>query len=123
MKSKKVLILSSYGGYGHIAAADTLIDLLGQEWETKVIYPINDLRFLWNPHGEGFYNFLLSNNLIRFANALKFITPILFREYTLKRAAANISAELLAEKPDIVISVIPFINYPASEAARKLNIP
>ncbi len=116
--------MSSYGGYGHIAASNTLIDLLGDEWEATVIYPINDLRFWGAPKGESFYNFLLSNNLIRIANAcVKYITPSLFRDRSIHRAQALIERELQEVKPDLLISVIPFINLPASEAARALNIP
>lgn len=124
MRSKKVLILSSTGGYGHIAASNTLIDLLGEEWEVTVTYPINDLRFWGAPNGEAFYNFLLSNNLIRLANAcVRFVTPSLFRDSSIPRAQALVQKVLEQEKPDLLISVIPFINFPASEAARVTGTP
>ena len=51
---KKILILSCLGGYGHIAATNTLKQLLGDEYEIETIYPIKELRIFGIPTGEDF---------------------------------------------------------------------
>lgn len=123
MRPKRLLILSSNGGHGHIAATNTLIQLLGKEWQIDVIYPIHEVRLLGVPSGEAFYNFCLANNLTKFTNFYaKFIAPPIFFQHNDK--TKNLIAKHIEEKrPDMIISVVPFINFPASEAARKYNLP
>lgn len=122
-KKKKILILSSFGGYGHIAAANTLDTLLSSEYEMEVIYPIKELKMWKVPNGEGFYNYLLSNNMTSIANWIvrNMIGPMFIRRQP--KMERQIYAHVQKMKPDIVISLIPLVNYPASEAARKANIP
>lgn len=120
---KKILILSSTGGYGHTAAAKTLINILPQEYTFKIIHPINELDMLGVPSGESFYNYLISRNFHGFMNFIaKFIAPPILKLHT-KKMEKLIKKHLISEQPDILISLIPFVNYPATEAARKLNIP
>lgn len=122
-KKKKILILSSFGGYGHIAAANTLDTLLSREYEMEVIYPIKEIKLWKVPHGEGFYNYLLSNNMTSVANWVvrNMIGPMFIRRQP--KMEGQIYAHIQKMKPDIVISLIPLVNYPASEAARKADIP
>lgn len=120
---KKLLILSSTGGYGHIAAANTLENLLSDEYEIDVIYPINELKMWHVPNGEAFYNFVLTNNFTRFTNwVVRSIPHRLFRNRT-KKIISLIERHIRSKNIDLVISLIPFINFPASEAARKLGVP
>lgn len=123
MKSKKLLLLSSYGGYGHIAAANTLDGLLGDEYEIEVVYPIKELRFFGIPSGESFYNFLISNNMIRLNNWItRHVGKYIFSPHE-EKTCRMIQRHIEEKKPDILISLIPFIDYPATEAARKAGIP
>ncbi len=123
MHKKKLLLLSSYGGYGHIAAANTIISLLGNEYSIEVIYPIKELRICGLPSGENFYNFLISNNWNRFTNwIVKNLSYPMIRA-RLDKMMNQIEAHVREKKPDMVISLIPFANYPASEAARKHHLP
>lgn len=120
---KKILILSSTGGYGHTAAAKTLINILPQEYTFKIVHPINELDMLGVPSGESFYNYLISRNLHAFMNFIaKFVAPPILKLHT-RKMERLIRQHLINEQPDILISLIPFVNYPATEAARKLNIP
>lgn len=123
MNKKKILVLSSLGGYGHIAAANTLKNLLGEDYEIDVVYPIKDLRFWKVPSGEQIYNFLLAKNLTRVINFMVRTFPeTLFRNRE-KKLQKMIERHIDEKKPEILISVIPYTNYPASEAARTRAIP
>jgi len=123
MKEKKIIILSSNGGYGHNAAAATLKTLLGEKYDIKVVYPIDQLRIWGVKSGEQFYNTMLQHGWIRSMNAItKHVAPRLFRTRK-KKIEKLVARHLEIEKPDLVISLIPFINFSASEAARKMDIP
>lgn len=120
---KTILILSSTGGGGHIAAANALQTLVGKEYDLKVVYPINQLRILGIPSCEQVYNTMLRNRWIRSMNFIvRHLAPRIFRS-SQGKIEKIIASSLETYKPDLVISLIPFINYPASEAARKSDIP
>ena len=122
-QKKTILVLSSRGGYGHTAAANTLQKLIGDRYELKVIHPIDQLRIWGVPSGEQFYNMMLKRGWIRSMNFLaRHIAPRLFRSRT-NKLEKIINSYIQAYQPDLVISLIPYVNYPASEAARKQEIP
>lgn len=123
MRPKKVLILSCRGGYGHEAATNTITHLLADGWETRVIYPINDLQIWGIPCGEAFFNYLISRGYIRLMDLIaRYLAPHLFIHRT-EKTAALIEKQIIEEGADLLISVIPFVNYPASVAAKRQNIP
>lgn len=118
MRRKKILILSSTGGYGHVAASRALEGLLSDQYDIDTIYPIQELRIFGVPSGESFYNFLLKNNWNRLNN---FIVRNIPRPLLKKREgkiAKIVENHVREKKSDLVISLAPFINYPASEGAR-----
>jgi len=120
---KKILLLCSAGGYGHVAAANTLKNLLSDQYEFKVIYPIDLLRIWGVKSGDQVYNWMLQGGWIRSVNIItKHLAPKIFRSRK-RKIESLISRQIQQEQPDIVISLIPFINCPASEAARKQGIP
>ncbi len=120
---KTLLILSSIGGGGHIAASNTLQNLVGDEYDLKVVYPINQLRILGIPSCEQVHNVMLRKGWIRSWNFIvRHVAPSIFRSRQSK-VEKIISSYVDTYHPDLVISLIPFINYPASEAARKQGIP
>lgn len=120
---KKVLILSSTGGYGHCAAASTLTHLLEKEWQASIFHPINELRLYGCPCGEALYNFVISRNYTGLTNwAAGCFAPYQFQT-RVQKTIRLIKEQLIREKAQLLISVIPYINYPASEAARLLGIP
>lgn len=108
-----------------MAAAHTLQELLCKEYEMEIVYPIKELRIFGLPSGEQFYNFLLANNWTRLTNWIvkhPFILPPLFRQRE-EKTAQLIKTHIEQKQADLVISLIPFINYPATEAARLCGIP
>lgn len=120
---KKILVLCSNGGNGHNSAARALKEILNDRFEFKVIYPINELQIFGVKSGEELYNMALRNRWTRSVNVVsKYVAPKIFRGYK-KRLEAMITEEIANNKPDLVISVIPFINLFASEAARKVGVP
>lgn len=120
---KKILVLSSNGGYGHNAAANTLKSLLSNKYDFTVVYPIDELRIWGVKSGEEIYNTMLRWGWIGPMNLIsKHVAPKIFRAR--KRQVEEIIArEIVKAKPDLVISLIPYVNFPASEAARKRDIP
>ncbi len=120
---QNILILCSNGGYCHRSAAQTLNHLLGDEYNLTVVYPIDELRIWGLKSGEQVYNLMLRNDWNQSLNLVtRYLAPKLFR--TRKAQIEKIIHEHIKErKPDLVLSLIPFINYPASEAARKKKVP
>jgi len=120
---KKILVLSSHGGYGHTAAANTLIALLGKQYQFSIYHPIDQVRVMGVPLRENFYNATLKHGWIRTMNFIaRHIAPGLFNA-SRKQLEEMVGSWIDKEKPDLVISIIPFVNYPATEAARKRDIP
>ncbi len=120
---KTILVLSSRGGYGHTAAANTLQKIIGERYNLKVVHPIDQLRIWGVPSGEQFYNMMLKRGWIRSMNFLaRHVAPRLFRSRK-NKIEKIINSYINAYQPDLVISLIPYINYPATEAARKQEIP
>jgi UDP-N-acetylglucosamine:LPS N-acetylglucosamine transferase len=122
-EKKNLLVLCSNGGYGHNAAAQTLKNLLGDEYNITVVYPIDQMRIWGVKSGETIYNMLLQNDWIQSLNFVtRHVAPKIFRNR--KQQIESIIARHIEEtKPNLVISLIPFVNYPASEAARKKGTP
>jgi processive 1,2-diacylglycerol beta-glucosyltransferase len=129
---KKIIILTSKGGYGHMAACQALTETLSDTYEIKVINPfeelLSDLDFVRSvtfkkTDGEGLYNTLLSSGSIGTANILiGNIAPGLVRSKR-KKTEKRMLAFLAREKPDFLFSAIPFLNLPAGNVAHKLSIP
>jgi UDP-N-acetylglucosamine:LPS N-acetylglucosamine transferase len=120
---KTILVLSSYGGGGHLAASNTLQKLVGDEYDLKVVYPINQLRIWGVPSCEQVYNNLLRSGWIRSVNFIvRHVVPPIFRSRQAK-VEKIIASHIAMYQPHLVISLIPFINYPASEACRKKELP
>lgn len=122
-QKKKILILCSNGGYTHNAAATTLRSLLEEDCDFTTIYPIELLTFLGLKTREEIYNNMLQSGWVRTMNVIsEYIAPQIFKTRN-KKIEAIISDYIKKERPDLVISLIPFINYPATEAARKHHVP
>lgn len=129
---KQLLILTSKGGFGHMAACDSLQSTLGEEYDITIVNPfeeiIEDLDIikkitLKKMDGEQFYNKILSSGWINFFNFnARHIVP-----FTTKRMSKLMEKRFLnylkKTMPDLLISVIPVITLPASNAAWRLRIP
>lgn len=120
---KKILVLSSNGGYGHSAAVSTLQKILGTRYEMCIIYPINDVHICGIFSRENIYNQMLLKGWVRSTNILARIFAPLFFRIRHKLVEELITKAIEKEKPDLVLSIIPFLNFPAAEATHKKGLP
>jgi len=120
---KKILILSSYGGYGHMAAVNTLKTLLSKHYEIDVVYPIKELRLCGLRHSEALYNYFLSKNCNRFTNwYVRYLgVPVLRMKG--KKLERLVQEYIKKKQSDIVISLIPLVNHPTSVATYRMGVP
>lgn len=120
---RNILILCSNGGFCHNAAAQTLTHLLGDSYNLDVVYPIDELKIMGVKSGEGIYNTMLQNDWIQPVNLVsRHVAPKVFRTHK-EKLETIIQKHIEETHPDLVISLIPFVNYSASEAARKADVP
>lgn len=120
-KRPKILIFSSKGGNGHMAACATLKDVL-PNCDIKLIYPIEDY-FKKTGVGEDSYCSLVKDGWFNTMNfVVRYPAPAFFKMNT-KSFKKRFMKYLADEKPDLAISVIPFLNYPAAWAAQESKIP
>jgi processive 1,2-diacylglycerol beta-glucosyltransferase len=123
LSKKKILVLCSNGGNGHNAAVGALKTILQERYAFTVVYPIEELEIFGVKSGEGVYNLALRNGWNRSVNVVsRYVAPKVFRGYK-KKIEKLVANHIEEHKPDLVISVIPFINLFSSEAARKAGVP
>src|SRR3990167_1771283 len=121
-EKKKILILSCKGGYGHEAASYSIQEAGKDLYAFDVFFPIETVNCVGRI-GVHAYNLLIKNNWIRTMNFISNkLAPILLQA-GMKKIESVLTECIKKEKPDLVLSVIPFVNYPASEAAKKCNVP
>jgi UDP-N-acetylglucosamine:LPS N-acetylglucosamine transferase len=120
-KKPKIVIFTCNGGNGHTAACETLKDIL-PDCEIKLVRPIHDFfsRFF---DEEEWYGSFLKNGWIRTGNFIARYPGTMFLSFRLTSFQNRFETFLKKEKPDLLISVIPLINYPAIWAAKHCNIP
>jgi UDP-N-acetylglucosamine:LPS N-acetylglucosamine transferase len=120
---KTLLVLSCKGGGGHTSALHTLKKLFENEYDIHVIYPIDQLHIWGISSGEQLYNSMLQSGWTRSMNFIvRHIAPPIFKNRE-QKLEMIIDESIGVCAPDLIISLIPFVNYPASEAARKRVIP
>ena len=127
-KRKKIVVLTSKGGYGHMAACATLQKAL-PDCDLVLVNPIElafgfvKKLFLNKVDGEEAYNSAIGSGWVNMANFLV-RHPALWFFYELRpkieRKLYNI---LRSENADMLISVVPFVNRPAGDAALRCHIP
>jgi len=128
---KKILVLMSTGGAGHINACNVLKAAL-PEYDFVVTDGIDITLSSSDPikivtfkkyQGEDFYNGLISKGWNKVANWIcRHPGPYLFHS-SRKKFENRIVRLIEREKPDLFISTIPLINYAASNAALRCNVP
>lgn len=131
MDKKKILIFSSYGGGGHISAANALIAYLKNEYIVETIYVFDEVLGILDPiklfslkhyTGEAFYNYCLRKKWTGLINFLyRCATYGLRLERPLIRSI--LEEYLHHKKPDVLISVVPLINGTLEYTCQKLKIP
>jgi len=130
-RKQKILIFNCKGGYGHMAACTTLKNVL-TDYDVQIIIPLEDTLgsidiFKNITFGkvscEEFYNACLQNNWIRTINLLFWNGGPWITSLNSNRIQRRFYKLFQKEKPDLIISVMPIINYAASQAAAQCNIP
>ena len=120
-KKYKVVVFTSKGGNAHMSACSVLKDAL-PECEIKLVNPIYD--FFHNVFdGEEWHSALVRNGYIRSVNFIVHYPAKAFFGFKSKTFEKRFTTFLQEEKPDLLISVIPFLNYPSYMAAKKTNTP
>lgn len=128
---KQIIIFSSNGGGGHTAVSGGLIDYLGDRYAVSVT---NALRTVYSAvdslgtltfgrvAGEDLYNFFLRCG---WTNTIKRYSDVGGSYFGWRHEGlVQLTLDYFSEaKPDLVISVIGFINAPLLEACEKLGIP
>jgi UDP-N-acetylglucosamine:LPS N-acetylglucosamine transferase len=119
---KRILILSSHGGYSHEGAAKMLTEELGGRYACTTVFPITEYRPWGVKNSENIYNYLFARGANRTIEMLVSISQAYFK---LRRSAFERHIEKAIEriKPDLVISVAPYINGFGLRAAHKAGIP
>lgn len=128
---KRILVLISKGGACHLSAFCSLQSFLGNEYELIGCDLVEELCCL-DPikkitcgrlNGEGFYNLLLRGGWTNLTSFLvEELAPSLIKN-NYKGIEAGVLDLLNRTKPDMLLSLIPFFNFPACRAAETSGIP
>jgi UDP-N-acetylglucosamine:LPS N-acetylglucosamine transferase/phospholipid N-methyltransferase len=121
VQKKKILLFCCGGGGGHLSVAEAIVSYLPE----YAIVIEHDPFFLYSPgglSGTDIYNWLLRHNRKRLLNILYTIGWILLR-INKKALHAFVQKRVEEEHPDLIISVIPFINEIAADNAKQKGIP
>jgi processive 1,2-diacylglycerol beta-glucosyltransferase len=128
IQRKKIVILTSKGGYGHMAACATLQKTF-PNCDIVLVNPI-ELAFgfvkkllLNKVDGEEAYNSAIGSGWVRTANFLVRHPAIWFFYELRPKIERKLYNILRSEKADLLISVVPFVNRPAGDAALRCHIP
>jgi processive 1,2-diacylglycerol beta-glucosyltransferase len=130
---KKILILTSRVGRGHVSASQAVVEILEKDYQIVVgnfmkevlsKYDIFSLLTRKKHTAEDVYCFFVKIGMNRVANfiyqaTLKVLQWSFFRQYFVNNAIKYFQKT----KPDLIISVIGYVNYRVAEAAEKLSIP
>ncbi len=125
---KEIIIFTSKAGNGHQTASQALSGILSPLYDVQVINPfekiLKNLDFLWKRiDGENIYNMLLRNNFIGTTNFLCQSLKVQILTWYKKKIEKALARFLEDKNPDLVISVIPIINFAINNATQKQAIP
>jgi processive 1,2-diacylglycerol beta-glucosyltransferase len=128
---KRITVLISNGGGGHIAAAESLTDIFGEEFDIEIVnvirdvlIPLDHLNRLTGGRltGEDLYNYFLKRHQSRVISWMAAYGTKHFRPKKIDRAF-EIYLKKQPTLPDLIISTCPFVNYGVVCAASRHDIP
>lgn len=120
-KKIKIVVMTSKGGNGHISTCTTLTEIF-PSYDIKLVNPIYDI-FKKAFDGEDWYVRCIQKDWIRSMNFVAGDVAPCYFKMNRKSFRKRILNYLKKEKPDMLISVIPYLNYPAAWAAQQAKIP
>ncbi len=129
---KKVFLVITDAGGGHRGTANSLkaaIEKRKLPWDVRVVNVYQEvwkdiepgLKYL-RTSGEDVYNFVLRHNLIIWAGILRVLARLAVRLNT-GRAAGHFRRFVQAERPDLVVSLMPFVNDTYARAVEGTGVP
>lgn len=128
---QKIVIFTSPGGGGHIAASSALKSYLTDYYEVDSVFLLQDLLKSYDPirlltsgaQGcEGFYNFLMKHKQWWLINCIYYIGRLCFKPLA-PLIRKTVIRYLKDNNIDMVISVMPLFNDSVLRASRELDIP
>ncbi len=130
---KRIVVLISQGGGGHLAAGDSLKEILGKEYQVEVVNilsnmlrPIDTLGILTLDKftAEDLYNFFLRKGFHRTIKMVFCHFGFSYLRYRRKKIQ-ELFEKYFQEpaRPDLVISTFPLINASLISAAQKHDVP
>ena len=128
---KKILIVSSIGGGGHIAVTTGLKEALEPEYDVvvgimlqEILAPVDWIQQVTfgKSSGEKFYNYCLKIKANRVINLMAWASDYFFGCYA-NKIKKLIGQYLARTEPDIIISVAPYFNGYLAEVAAHKNVP
>ena len=131
-RRKKLLVFFSRGGGGHIAAADAISGyfngchaIIPVNIITDILASLDPIRRLSRGrfNGEDLYNWLQMRSLYGLLNLYSLKFGRSFIAGASQRIKQLMKAYLERERPDLVISVMPYFNAPIAAATGELGIP
>ncbi|HEV2601563.1 MAG TPA: glycosyltransferase [Candidatus Babeliales bacterium] len=129
---KKIVIFTSSGGGGQISVTKALAEHLSGAYQivpsyifASVLGSIDLIQTLTfgKYTGEDLYNHLLAKQSLKIFNGLFYKLGSMYYGFYHKRTKRLLKVYLEEEKPDLVISVIPYANQGILEATQELGIP
>lgn len=128
---KKILIMSCEGGGGHMSAAKAIESYLKEKHTIHTVDIMGDKLVYLDPFyylsfkrfaGQDIYNFLLRHNKKRLTNLYSQIGTLMIfvAQKLIKRGLRHLIKQ---EKPDVIISVIPYLNNFIAQVATENDIP
>ena len=130
---RKILVLISEGGGGHKSAGESLVEILGSDYDIEVVNAIGTIiepldwfkrLFIGKITGEVIYNWLLRNEIGILLKA--YIHRGKRHLHVRRKKIVNLFDRFLKNfkwRPDLIISTIPFINDGLLLAAKNHQIP
>lgn len=128
---KKILIITSAGGGGHISVTEALTSYFTKEYIIETAYIFSDILGPIDPaqkitggklNGEQFYNYFIRKKSYTIINCM-YAFGKWYYNLTRSRTEQLFTAYLKKLSPDLVISVAPLINQEIMAVTKKLTIP
>jgi UDP-N-acetylglucosamine:LPS N-acetylglucosamine transferase len=129
---KKIIIFTSKGGFWHMAACQALTSLLSPFYDVSIVNPFEEILYPYDfvvsvsggrIDGEELYDWLIQKKWIGLVNTFcHYLVPQLLN-ISKKEKINSLYDYMCEQKPDLIISVIPWLNLFISDAAYKLSVP
>ncbi len=130
-QKKKIAIFTSKGGGAHKSASQAITYYLKNDYEILIVNPFEDIfesldpinRLSFNTvKGEDLYNFFLKNRWNRMINLLGDFGEYYTRTHQ-RRMIKCLQKYIQNNKPDMIISVVPYTNSATFTVAKEYKVP